>query len=56
MEEVPTVLDRMTRAGISQDSIEAHLKAGTIRLGGEPVVDLASPAPPPARIVIAGSD
>lgn len=50
----PTVRDRLTSAGISPDRVDAHHADGRVMLDGEPVADLDQPAPPPARIVIAG--
>ncbi len=51
----PTVLDRLTAAGINPDRVAAHLRAGRIQLDGRPVTDLNAAAAPPARVVLAGS-
>jgi hypothetical protein len=51
---VPTVRERM-RSTMSDERIEAHHKAGSIRLDGEPVTDLDAPAPPGTRILIMGA-
>jgi hypothetical protein len=50
----PTVRSRLQDSGISPERIELHHAAGRIRLDGQPVHDLDQPAPPPARIVLAG--
>lgn len=50
-----SVFDRMTAAGISADRIEHHLDAGRVTVDGVVATDPQHPAPPPARIVIAGS-
>jgi hypothetical protein len=49
---VPTVLDRLVVAGVSQQRIEQHLTAGRVRVDGELVTDPFRPAPPPARVVL----
>lgn len=49
------VFDRMIAAGICADRIEYHLGAGRITVDGVVVTDPYQPAPPPARVVIAGS-
>lgn len=55
-EAVPTVLDRLLRAGISREGIDAHHASSLIRIDGEIVSDLNQPAaPPPGRIWIAGA-
>lgn len=51
---VVTVLDRLTAAGLSRDSIDRHLAADGITVDGVVVSDLATPAPPPARVVLQG--
>lgn len=48
----PTVGSRMVSAGISEDSVRQHHRAGAIQLDGEVVTDLDQPAPPPAAIII----
>jgi hypothetical protein len=50
--DVVTLFDRMTAAGISQDSIERHLAAGRVHVDGERVTDPYHPAPKPAVIVL----
>jgi hypothetical protein len=50
--EIPTVFDRLSAAGLSQERIEQHLMAGRVRVDGELVTDLDRPAPPPARVVL----
>lgn len=52
---IPTVLSRLQAAGLSPERIAAHHAAGLIRCDGQPAADLDQPAPPPARIVIAGT-
>jgi hypothetical protein len=47
-----TVLDRLQAAGLSDERIQWHLDAGTVRLDGEVVTDPSTPAPWPARIVL----
>ncbi|QYN41161.1 hypothetical protein K1T35_48355 (plasmid) [Pseudonocardia sp. DSM 110487] len=47
----PTVHDRL-RTYLSEERIQAHFKAGSIRVGDQVVTDLNQPAPPPARPVI----
>lgn len=54
-ETAPTVLDRLLRAGISRESIDAHHANALIRMDGEVVTDLNQPAAIPARIWIAGA-
>lgn len=54
-EAAPTVRDRMQNAGLSAASIERHAQAGRVALNGEPVDDLDTPAPPPARVNVLGS-
>jgi hypothetical protein len=55
MPDTPTVRDRLTAAGVSPESVEAHFRAGRIRVDGEPVTDLDGAAAPPARVVLAGT-
>jgi hypothetical protein len=47
-----TLFDRMTAAGICQESIERHLAAGQVCVDGELVTDPYRPAPKPAVIVL----
>jgi hypothetical protein len=47
-----TLLDRLQAAGLSDERIQWHLDAGTVRLDGEVVTDPTTPAPRPARIVL----
>lgn len=54
-EPAPTVLDRLLRAGISRESIDAHHTNNLLRMDGEVVTDLDQPAAIPARIWIAGA-
>lgn len=51
-EDVVTVLDRLTAAGLSREAIDRHLAAEGITVDGLLVTDLAAPAPPPARVVL----
>jgi hypothetical protein len=51
-DDVATVLDRLTAAGLSRESIDRHLAAEGITVDGEVVTDLQAPAPPPARVVL----
>jgi hypothetical protein len=48
----PTLLDRLRAAGVSDERIQAHLAAGTIRLDGETMTDLDQPAPEGTRPLI----
>ena len=48
-----TLFDRMTAAGICQESIERHLAGGQVRVDGERVTDPYHAAPRPAVIVLA---
>ena len=47
-----TVHDRLTAAGLSGARIEEHMAAGRVRVEGEPVTDLDTPAPAGTRVVI----
>ena len=47
-----TVRDRLSAAGLSDERIEQHMTAGRVRVDGELVTDLDTPAPPPARVVV----
>jgi hypothetical protein len=51
-DDMVTVLDRLTAAGLSRESIDRHLAADGITLDGAVVTDLDTPAPPPARVVL----
>lgn len=51
-DDVPTVLDRLTAAGITREAIDRHLAADGITVDGELVTDLQAPAPPPVRVVL----
>lgn len=53
-DEAPTVFDRLTAAGLSQERIEHHLTSGRVELDGQVVTDPYTPAPKPARIVLVG--
>ena len=55
-EPVPTVLDRLTAAGIAADRAHAHLAAGIVRVDGLVADGPDHPAPPPARVVIDGAE
>ena len=48
------MLARLLAAVISEDRARAQLAEGVVLVDGEPVTDPDQPAPPPARIVIAG--
>ena len=50
--DLPTVFDRLTAAGLSQERIEQHLAAGRVRLDGELCTDPDRLALPPARVVL----
>ena len=47
-----TVRDRLTAAGLSDDRIEEHMTAGRVRVDGEPVTDLDTPAPAGTHVVV----
>ena len=47
-----TVRDRLTAAGLSAERIEQHMTAGRVRVDGEPVTDLDTPAPAGTRVVV----
>jgi hypothetical protein len=51
----PTVLDRLTAAGLADDRSRAHLAAGLVRVDGEVADGPDHPAPPPSRVVIDGA-
>ena len=50
----PTVRARLAAAGLSDSRIDEHMTAGRLRVDGELVTDLDTPAPPPARVVLWG--
>jgi hypothetical protein len=47
-----TVLDRLIAAGLSEARIEQHMTAERVRVDGELVTDLDTPAPAGTRVVI----
>jgi hypothetical protein len=47
-----TVRDRLTAAGLSESRIEQHMTAERVRVDGELVTDLSTPAPAGTRVVI----
>jgi hypothetical protein len=52
-EPIPTtVRDRLTAAGLSDERIAQHMTAGRVRVDGEPVTALDSPAPGGTRVVV----
>lgn len=53
-EPTPTVRSRALAAGITEEHLRAALERGAIRLDGENVTDLDTPAPPGTRINFAG--
>ena len=50
----PTVRDRLTAAGLSDERIQEHMTAGRVRVDGELVTDLDAPAPAGTRVVVWG--
>ena len=46
-----TVRDRLTAAGLSDSRIEEHMTAGRVRVDGEPVTELDTPALAETRVV-----
>jgi hypothetical protein len=52
----PTVLERLTAAGLADDRARAHLAAGLVRVDGEVADGPDHPAPPPSRVVIDGAE
>jgi hypothetical protein len=46
------VRGRLAAARLSDPRIDEHMAAGRVRVDGEPVTDLDTPAPPPARVVV----
>ena len=54
-EPVPTtVRDRLTAAGLSSERIAEHMTAGRVRVDGQLVTDLDTPAPAGTRVVAWG--
>ena len=51
----PTVLDRLTAAGIGDDRAHAHLTAELVRVDGQVADGPEHSAPPPSRVVIDGA-
>jgi hypothetical protein len=47
-----TVRDRLTAAELSDERIDQHMTAGRVRVDGELVTDLDTPAPAGTRIVV----
>ena len=47
-----TVRDRLTAAGLSGERTEQHMTAGRVRVDGELVTDLDTPAPADTRVVV----
>lgn len=52
----PTVLDRLTAAGLAEDRAHAHLAAGLVRVDGVVAEGPDHPAPAPSRVVIDGAE
>jgi len=52
----PSVLDRLTAAGLSVERAHAHLAAGLVRVDGQVAGGPDHPAPPPSRVVIDGAE
>lgn len=50
-----TVTDRLARAGLSAERIGWWLAQGGVLVDGEVVTDPATPAAPPARVVLRGN-
>jgi hypothetical protein len=46
----PTVHDRLTKAGLSDERIAQHTTAGRVRVDGELITDLHAPAPAGTRV------
>lgn len=53
-EPTPTVRSRAQAAGITEQHLQAAFERGAVRLDGEPVTDLDTPAPTGTRINFAG--
>jgi hypothetical protein len=49
---VVTELDRFLSAGLSQEAFDLYQAAGRIAVAGRPVMDPATPAPPPTAVAI----
>jgi hypothetical protein len=47
-----TVRDRLTAAGLSDGRIAQHMTAGRVRVDGELVTDLDTPAPAGTRVAV----
>jgi hypothetical protein len=47
-----TVRDRLTAAGLSAERIEQHMTAGRVRVDGELVTDLDTPAAVGTTVVV----
>lgn len=47
-----TVRDRLAAAGLSDERIDEHMTAGRVRVDGELVTDLDTPAAAGTRVVI----
>ena len=47
-----TVLDRLTRSGITEERARHHLASGWVRIDDSVVTDPARPADPPAHVEI----
>ena len=50
-EATPTVGDRLRAAGLSEESIQAHMARGAVRLGDQQVTDLEQLAPRSADVL-----
>jgi hypothetical protein len=50
--DVPTVVERMVAAGISEDRARAYVSAGAVLVESERVSDPDAPAAPPSRVVL----
>jgi hypothetical protein len=46
------VRDRLSTGGLSDERIEQHMSAGRVRVDGELVSDVDTPAPAGTRVVI----
>lgn len=51
----PTVRSRALASGVPEGRLVEHLERGTLRLDGEVVTDLETPAPSGTRIHVAAS-
>ena len=52
----PTVLDRLTAAGLSAERAQEHLAAGLVRVDGQVADGPEHLAPLPSRVVIDGAE